>query len=60
MCVPGIGLSSQKTRTRLPAHLARRVSPAGGIAALDELAAIEERKRALLKTRLAMPYQLQK
>ena len=30
------------------------------MAALDGFAVIEERKRALLKTRLAMPYQLQK
>jgi len=36
------------------------VRPGGGFAPLDEFAVIEERKRALLKARLAMPYQLQK
>ena len=54
-------LSSQGTRARLPTRLTRRVSPGGGMTTLDEFAAFDKRKRALLKTRLAMPtYQLQK
>ena len=37
-----------------------RVRPSGGVVALHEFVAIEERKRALVRTRMAMPYQLQK
>ena len=53
------GLSSQ-ARTVFPARLPRRVRPGGGEVALHEFVAIEERKRTLLRTRMAMPYQLQK
>jgi len=53
------GLSSQ-ARTSFPAPLPRRVRPGGGVVALREFVAIEERRRALLRTRMAMPYQLQK
>jgi hypothetical protein len=43
-----------------PTRLARRVEPGGGVSALDEFAGFEKRRRELLRTRLAMPYQLQK
>jgi hypothetical protein len=50
------GLSSQ-ARTSFPAPLPRRVRPGGGVlVALHEFVAIEERKQALLRTRMAMPY----
>jgi hypothetical protein len=52
--------STKGAHPSLPARLARRVGPGGGVTTLDEFAAFEERKRARLRTRMAMPYQLQK
>ena len=53
-------IAPQKAGTQLPARLSKFRPPSEGAPTLDDLAAFEQRKQALLVNRLAMPYQLQK